>query len=194
MRDAEAKTSGEIVPVVAPRSSRYDWIGYRAALLGWLAATALAVWLHFYRPFMLEFWETQVLQIAGLVLGWLVSRSRWGVWLLVPERVLAEEVAQAAHVSFVRNGLMNTRDRTGVLVYVSLRERRVQILGDKGIHEKVGDSFWQAECDRIVAGIRGGRAADGLAEAIRSVGEKLQQHFPRREDDQNELPDRVRFE
>ena len=194
VRDAEKKTSGQIVPAIVASSSRYDWIGYRAALVGWAAASLVVLWLHFYRPFLLEFWETQSLQMGGLVVGWLLSRFRFGVRLLVHEKVLAEEVSHAAYASFVRNGLMNTRDRTGVLLFVSLREGRVQILADKGIHEKVGERFWKAEADRIVGAIRAGKASDGMVAAISSIGDKLHKHFPRRAEDTNELPDRLRTE
>jgi putative membrane protein len=194
VREAEAKTSGEIVPVVTARSSHYDWIGYRASLIGWAAASLLILWAHFFRPFMLEFWEAEALQVTGLVAGWLLSRFSFGIRLLVPDVVLEEEVDHAAAASFMRNGLSNTRDRTGVLIFVSLRERRVRILADKGIHDHVGENFWNQEVDRIVASIQEGSPARGMTEAIRSIGDRLSKHFPPRPDGKNELPDRVRSE
>ncbi len=194
VREAERLTSGEIVPAVVEKSSRYEWIGYRSALIGWACATALTIWLHNFRPFALDFWEVQATQALGLLVGWFFSKFRFGLRLLVAEPILAEEVLQAAQRSFLKNGLMNTRDRTGVLVFVSLRERRVQILADRGIHEIVGDDFWKAEVARIVKGIRAGCPAEGMVEAIRSIGHKLESHFPRKEDDTNEIPDRLRTE
>ncbi|MGZ3652166.1 MAG: TPM domain-containing protein [Bdellovibrionota bacterium] len=194
IREAEKKTSGQIVPTVVASSSHYDWIGYRAALLGWLAALLLALFLHYFRPFLLDFWELQAFQISGVVMGWLLSRFRFGVRLLVPEQALAEEVNHAAYASFVRNGVMNTHDRTGVLIFVSLRERRVQILADSGIHEKVGSHFWDAEVKRIVEGIRAGKPAAGIVGAIQSIGERLHEHFPHRASSENELSNRLRTE
>jgi putative membrane protein len=94
----------------------------------------------------------------------------------------------------MRNGVANTHDRTGVLIYVSLRERRVQIIADTAIHAKVGTAFWDAEVKKIAEGIRAGRAAEGLASAILSIGERLAVHFPKHEGSQNELPDRLRTE
>ena len=194
VHEAEKHTSGQIVPAVVASSSRHDWLGHRGALLGWLAATFVTFAHYVYRPFVIEPWELQALPIVGLILGWALSRFSLGVRLLAHEGALAAEVSQAAHASFVRNGVANTRDRTGVLIYVSLRERRVQILADTAIHEKVGASFWDAEVKRIVEGIRAGKPADGLVSAIRSIGERLSTHYPHLDGAANELPDRLRSE
>lgn len=193
VREAEGKTSGEIVPAIVLRSSRYDWIGYRAALLGWLAATIVAFWAYFRWPFTVGLWDVEIFQVIGLFVGWLLSRFSFGARLFVPKRTLAEEVSHAAHASFLRHGLMNTRDRTGVLLFVSLRERHVQIVADKGIHEKLGEEYWKSECDRIVSAIRAGRPAEGMIAAIHSIGDKLAVHFPRRPGDKNELPNHLQF-
>ncbi|HEY8278363.1 MAG TPA: TPM domain-containing protein [Bdellovibrionota bacterium] len=192
VREAEAKSSGEIVPAVVERSSTYAWVGYRAALLGWAVASLVALWAHYYRPFLFEFWETQAMQAGGLLLGWLFSRSRFALKILVSGELMAEEVKEAAQAAFLKHGLANTRDRTGVLLFVSLKEHRVQILADSGIHEKVGEEFWRQESDRIAGSIRQGSPAEGMIAAIHSIGEKLQQHFPRKADDRNELPNRLR--
>lgn len=189
---AEANTSGEIVPAIVESSSGYEWVTYRAALLGWAAASLATVVMHYLHPFALEFWHIYAAQAVGLFLGWMLSRCAWTLRLLVPPSVMEQEVLEAAQGAFLRFGLTNTRDRTGVLIFVSLKEHRVQILGDKGIHEKVGTDFWKAETDRIVTAIREGRAAQGIIAAIGDIGQKLQMHFPRKSDDTNELPDRVR--
>lgn len=189
---AEKSSSGEIVPVVVPASSAYEWIGYRAAFLGWLSASIVTFWIHYQRPFALDYWGVYAFQAAGIVLGWLFSRSPWGFRLLVPESAISEEVLETAQSAFLRHGLMNTRDRTGVLIFVSLREHRVQILADKGIHEKVGERFWKNEADQIVRSIRNGSPAEGLVLAIREIGEKLREFFPARSGDSNELPDKLR--
>jgi putative membrane protein len=107
---------------------------------------------------------------------------------------MTEEVKQAAHVSFLRHGLMNTRDRTGVLVFVSLRERRVQILADKGISDKVGKGYWKEEALKLVERIQAGRAAEGMVSVIQDIGQKLEKHFPRKADDTNELSNSLRSE
>jgi putative membrane protein len=194
VHEAEKHTSGQIVPAVVASSSRHDWLGHRGALLGWFAATLVTFGHYIYQPFVIESWQLQAFPIIGLIAGWGLSRFSLGVRLLAHPAALAAEVNQAAHASFVRNGVANTKDRTGVLIYVSLRERRVQIMADTAIHQKVGSAFWDAEVKRIVEGIRMGKSADGLIAAIQSIGERLSAHFPHHEGAANELPDRLRTE
>lgn len=194
VHEAEAHTSGEIVPAVVNASSDYHWVAYRAAFLGWLAASLVLVMIHFRYPFALSFGSIFAYQSAGIVLAWLFSRTRVGLRLLVSEAAMEEEVRESAQAAFFKHGLVNTRDRTGVLIYVSLKEHRVQIVGDKGIHEKVGEGFWKAETDIIVKAIREGKPAGGLIQAVRDIGEKLQTHFPKRAGDTNELTNTLRTE
>jgi uncharacterized membrane protein len=84
-----------------------------------------------------------------------------------------------------------TKLRHGVLIYVALEDRRVAVVGDEGIHSRVGDPYWAGVRDLMVARLRQGAAGAALIEAIRDVGRSLAQHFPRRPDDTNELSDTV---
>ncbi len=90
---------------------------------------------------------------------------------------------------FHRLGLEKTRDRTGVLIFVAVRQRAIEILGDAGIHAKVPEGFWEGTVSNLSAAFKGGRYADGLCEAVAEVGEHLARHFPRSPNDGNELPD-----
>lgn len=192
VREAESLTSGEIVPVVVDSSSDYHWLAYRAAFLGWISASVVAIAFHYKYPFAFDFWGLFLIQMMGVLSGWIFSISPWGFRLLVAPSVIDEEVLETARSSFIQNGLMNTRDRTGVLIFVSVKEHRVLVLGDKGIHEKVGDGFWKMEADLIVDSIRSGRPEEGIVKAIQEVGQKLAMHFPKRSDDTNELADSLR--
>jgi len=97
----------------------------------------------------------------------------------------------AARRWFGRLGMDRTRERNGVLVYLAVDDRSFSIVGDRGIHERVGDDGWASIRDGIQAAFVEGRFADGLTEAIRSVGAILATHFPPRGDDRNELSDTV---
>ena len=87
-------------------------------------------------------------------------------------------------------GLVETRERTGILIYVSLLEHRVVVLADRGIHSRVEAGTWDAVVERVVVGIRENRAEAGLADGIRLCGEILAERFPIRAGDLNELPNR----
>jgi uncharacterized membrane protein len=87
-----------------------------------------------------------------------------------------------------------TAERNGVLVYVAIKDRQLAIFGDKGIHEKVGDDFWEKEVGHMVSHFNSENYAKGLAKVITDIGEALRSHFPYQGDkDKNELPDDIVF-
>jgi len=92
---------------------------------------------------------------------------------------------------FEKLGMTKTRDRNGVLIFVAPRSRNFAILGDAGIHEKCGDDFWKKAAEGLSAHFRGGRFSDGLVATIEELGRVLAAHFPRREDDRDELPNEI---
>ena len=88
-------------------------------------------------------------------------------------------------------GLDRTREATGVLIYFSLAERRVRILGDRGIDAALTAEGWRRLADRLSAAVRAGRAVVEVQAVVDELGDLLGQRFPRRADDVNELPDEV---
>ena len=87
-----------------------------------------------------------------------------------------------------------TAERNGVLVYVAIKDRQLAIFGDKGIHEKVGDDFWEKEVGHMISHFNTENYAKGLAKVITDIGEALRTHFPYQGDkDKNELPDDIVF-
>jgi putative membrane protein len=188
LAEAERKTVGEILPVVVERSDRHPGADWLAALAFVLVGSALlAPWLPWDRPALVL-----VLQVAMGAAGFALAR-------LLPDfkRVFifedrATEVAgEQAFQEFYRNGLQKTEAATGVLLFVSLLERRVIVLADEGIDAKVDAEFWADTDDLVLEGIRKGSLRDGLVAGIRRVGEELAAEFPWAEGDRNEIPDRV---
>lgn len=108
---------------------------------------------------------------------------------LTPSGRTTRHVHEAAVAQFETQGLTRTRDRTGVLLYVSLAEHRAEVLADTGIYEKAPPEVWGQVVDLLVAGLRRGKPADGFVNAAARTGEILAAHLPPREDDANELPD-----
>jgi uncharacterized membrane protein len=88
----------------------------------------------------------------------------------------------------------NTEARNAVLVYIAIKDRQLAILGDKGIHEKVGEVFWNQEVDKIISQFRRVGYADAIVKMILDIGAALKFHFPYdRKTDVNELPDDIVF-
>lgn len=105
-------------------------------------------------------------------------------------RCPGEPMARAVEV-FERLAMHQTEHRAGVLVYVAVGDRKLAVIGDAGIHARVGQAYWDALVARVLAHLREGRPRDGLMHAVEEVGSALAMHFPRRRDDRNELSDRV---
>jgi putative membrane protein len=111
--------------------------------------------------------------------------------LFVPRAVRTGRAENHAREQFLAHNLHATQSRTGVLIFVSLAEHHAQILADTAIDSHVAEDFWVAIVDRLTAEIAAGRLAEGLVLAVESCGTALAEHFPRRGDDRNELPDKL---
>jgi uncharacterized membrane protein len=101
------------------------------------------------------------------------------------------EALQQAVKVFERLGMHKTAARNGVLVYISVTDRKLAIVGDTGIHERVGDAYWQGLVAGVLLRMRQQGPRDGLIHALAEVGRALGHHFPRRPDGKNELSDEV---
>jgi putative membrane protein len=92
---------------------------------------------------------------------------------------------------FAIRGIARKKDRSGILIFVSLAERYARIVADDGIAARVPQAEWQGAVDALVAHCSGGRVADGFISAIDTCGGVLATHFPRTAGSRDELPDRI---
>ncbi len=185
---AERRTVGEIVLVVLDRSDRHPEAGLLAGIaLAAIGVVLLAPSLPLDRPLV---WLA-VEAACGLA-GYGLAR---GLPDFLRRFVFEKRATGAAHEQalqeFHRYALHSTKDATGVLVLVSLFERRVVVLGDAGIHARVGESHWHGTAEAVLEGVKRGDLASGLREGIERCADVLAEHFPSREGDRNELPNRV---
>ena len=107
------------------------------------------------------------------------------------ERKAKGELLERARKVFDKIGMTRTRLRNGVLIYLSLKDRQFAVLGDRGIHEKVGPGFWDEAAILMAQSFSRGEFTAGLLNGIHRVGDKLQTFFPHKPGDVNELPDKV---
>lgn len=185
---AELRTAGEIVVVLAERSSAYE---RQRAAASFAVTLLLAVLAYRFLPELPALWILCG-QAPVLVLVWWVSGRRSLARLIVPSAAQGEAVAARSRQLFLEQGVTETRERSGVLLYLSELERRVELLADRGIHERVGAELWQALVSDVVKAIHEGHAVDGIVHAVDEIGLRLAQHFPPAHDDVNELPDEPR--
>lgn len=196
VREAEKKTSGEIVPFFVPQSDEYEEAVWRGAFtFGGLPLVVLG----FLRLFS-DYWlfigilEIALSFLSASILGALVVHFLSSVKrFFAGSDLLQHRVAQRADQAFLSEEIFKTRDRTGILIFLSFLERRVVVLGDSGINAKVRQDEWDGVVQTIVAGMKDGRPAEGLIEAIRQCGELLRRRgVKRKPDDRNELANRLR--
>lgn len=204
---AELTTSGEIVTVLADRSDGYSDVALAwAAAASFTAMTIFAIWPTFFLgkvSWLLHGgWGSEWTsgQLLSICIGFGLLKFV-GVWLfllwdplrflLVPPPVKRLRVREQAVQHFKVGAERRTHGRTGVLIYLSMREHRAEIVADAAIAEKVPAEVWGKAMADMLAEIRRGRVAEGLAAGVRDVAEVLAGHFPRDGDDRNELPDRL---
>jgi len=197
VKDAEGKTSGEIVPFVVHQADPYEEAEWRCGAL--LAVAVFAVIVVFHR--FTDVWFP--LDIAEITLATLVAGAAGvlAVKFIPPVKrffagpaLIGRRVSQRAAEAFVAEEVFDTRERTGILIFVAILEHRVLVVGDSGINAKVRPDEWHDVVQRILGGIRAGKPAEGLIEGIRQCGVLLERRgVERRSDDRDELPDALRM-
>lgn len=188
VKEAERKTSGEIVVRVVQSSGDYRAVLFICVLCGSGLGTLVALTIsHFSWASTLLEW-----QLAGAAVGTVVSFSQAVRRFCFGKNQLEKNVHEAALASFLTEGVAETRDRTGILLYVSELERRVEIVADRAVHLKLGKNYWDSQVAGICKSLRDKKAFEGISQAVKEMGTLLGEHFPRKKDDTNELPDSVR--
>jgi uncharacterized membrane protein len=109
------------------------------------------------------------------------------------EKKLNKDVIAEARDTFAKLGMHNTEARNGVLLFIAPEAHQFAIIGDEGIHQQVGEQFWQEERDLLQAYFRQGDFTEGICQAIAIIGNKLKAYFPYLDEDQNELPDDISY-
>ena len=186
IRAAEAKTSGEIICVLAQTSSDATALPVLIAALSALALPWLLVM--FTAMTVQRILSLQLIVFLALLLLLCLPRVRVA---LMPRNLRRAVAYRVAMEQFAGRGIARKKDRSGILIFVSLAERYARIIADDGIAARVPQSDWQAAVDALVAHMRDGRIADGFITAINLCGNELATHFPRTEASRDELPDRI---
>lgn len=198
---AESRTSGEIVPVIVQRSSSYGIVSYRLAISG----AVFGALLHEVVKLGYDGWGMPLLLGDAALFFWMLAFGLLSAWvgpripgvlrLFAGSEMLDERVHQRAQLAFLSEQVFATRERTGILLLVSLDEHRVEVLGDKGINERVEASDWANVVEAVVTGVKSGHAVDGLVAAIERCGHLLEEKgVALRGDDTDELSNAPRIQ
>jgi len=186
IHSAEEKTSGQIVCVLARASSHTTGLPVLIAavaslVMPWLLITFTAMTVH-------RILSLQVVVFLALLMLFCLPRVRIA---LMPRKARRAIAHRAALEQFTSRGIGQRKDRSGILIFVSLAERYARIIADDEIATRVAQSEWQAAVNALVDHMRDGRIADGFVAAINLCGNELAKHFPRTATSNNAQPDRI---
>jgi putative membrane protein len=203
---AEAKSNGEIVAVATPLSDPYHDVGLHWAVAVMILVLAWAAWC----PSCLNWWYDRLFggwhaePTLGELLTFLMVLAvlKFTVVLLIlkymplrlaltPGATKHRRVRRRAVATFKAAAERRTAGRTGILIYLSMAERRAEIVADEAILKVTDDHTWGEAMAALLAEVREGRPGDGICAAIERVGVVLAEHFPRSAGDTNEIPDKL---
>ena len=202
---AEAKSDGEIVAITADQSDAYHDVGLHWAVLAMVAVLAFFAAL----PGQLESWydrlngwstqpgmrELLTLLLFFALLKFLVVLFllKWRPlrMLLTPGSTKTRRVRRRAIMLFKAGAERRTIGRTGILIYLSMAERRAEIVGDEAITAVTTPETWGEAMTALITHVKAGRPGDGIVAAIELIGDVLAEHFPKTSTDTNEIPDKL---
>ena len=206
VRAAEIRTTGEIYCVVAQESA-----DYHATPLAWAAGVALLApallllgGVQVTAPDVSMFggWTAEQVEDVGeataraALIGTLMLQVALFIAIpplrraLTPRGMKRDRVRQRAEEQFLSKNLHATRERTGVLIYVSLAERMAELIADDTIHDQVADGTWERPMAALVEGLKSGDLSGGFTRCVALCADVLSEKFPARPgDNPNELPD-----
>ena len=191
IRQVEVTTSAEIIPMIVRRSTFSGHTFPMATLILFViylvagGPSALGPWRDLDLAVL---WTGIDLAILAL-LGWGLSQMPLLQRALSNGADLEAQVLQRATLEFYAAGLQKTQDATGILLFVSVTERRAVVLADKTIAVKLPPETWNDVLAIIIQGIKAGQLADGMVRALGKCGDLVRPHFPISEGDRNELRD-----
>jgi putative membrane protein len=186
IRAAEARTAGEVFCVLAQHSSEYTLVP-----LAWACAVALVIPAPLIYLTLWPAWLIYAIQVIGFMIAALALSLPKIRFALVPRSTAHDRAHAEAMRQFFAQGLYQTEQRTGVLIFASLAERYAEIVADTGINAKVTSDVWDRAIAALIAEMKHGRIADGFIAAIDQCGAVLAEHFPPGTLARDELPNQL---
>jgi putative membrane protein len=197
VHEAETKISGEIVPVIVPRSGYYNIANYKAGIM---AASLVFLLIVVFDKFV-PAWAVYdpllifIMVMAGGLVGAVIPNFSSGIRrMLVSQTHMEHAARQRAENAFLQQEVFNTRHRTGIMIFISFFEHEVIVMADRGISKVVEQKVWDKIVRDLTESIRRRKITEGIEAAIRQCGEVLlERGFIKTRDDVNELRDDLRI-
>lgn len=200
VKNAESKTVGEIALAIVPESDSYSFWELLASICVAAVVTSIALtfapninaiyekanWDEsiYFLPLFYSFAFFAIIFICFFMMN-IPTIDR----LIIPKAKRNKAVTNRAFRHFAESGVYETKEHSGILIFVSHMEKQVRIIADVGIAKKIPQDLWEIIVDEIVSGIKTKKAKDGFVSAIEKCGELLTEHFPCNGENSNELSD-----
>lgn len=175
IKEAETKSHSEIVPMIINHSDHYPAAHFRAAII---VSFIFSLALYFSPLSIINPIYYLWVQIPGLLIGYFLGQFPPITRLLITKKEIDAEVAQKGYEAFFTHNLHLTAKHTGVLILISLMEKRIKIIADAGIAKKVEQKVWDQIVYEFTENIHQGHFVDGLKKCIEATSNVLEYHFP----------------
>ena len=201
VQEAEKKTTGEIAVAIAPESAHYSF--WELLVANCVAAIVLMILVPFSDKirdlYNMIYWQNQpswviplfyvVSCFAAVIISFYLSNIPAIDRLVIPNSVKRASVTNRAFRYFTESGVYETAEHSGILIFVSYMERQVRIVADAGISKKISQDMWNLLADELAENIKKGNVAAGFTTIIEKCGALLEENFPAKEENPNELAD-----
>lgn len=187
IRQVEKNTDGELVTVISRQSDQYFYIP-----LLWATLIALAIpGLIMIVDHPLALMHSYTIQFVSFLVLAILFRWQPVTMRLIPRQVKHQRAHRVAMEQFFMQNLHHTKSASGILIFVSIAERYVEIIADKGINDVVPAGSWDAIVEQFTSRVKGGQVATGFLETIDACGHVLAEHYPKSDGNPNELPNHL---
>lgn len=197
---AEQTTSGEIALALTAESDNYSFWELLASI--YLSAVIFIILLPFASKINIFYESIRWAQpiwflpafygiacLASIVIGFFIMNVPSIDRFIIPKDVRRSNVTHRAFQHFAESGIYETKEHSGILIFVSYMERQVRIIADSGNSSKISQDLWNIIADELSEGIKTGKTKEGFIGAIEKCGELLSDNFPASKENTNELPD-----
>ncbi len=173
--EAESKTQSELVPMIVHHSDIYPAAHFRAAII---VSFLFSLTLYFSPLSIINPIYFLWIQLPGLYVGYLLGHIPFIKSLLITKEEIEKEVTEHAYQSFFHHNLHLTQNHNGVLIFISVMEKKIKIIADVGIAKKIDQKIWDEIIFQFAQKIKVGHFIEGLTDSIKAVSSVLETYAP----------------
>lgn len=186
IKNLENKSSAELVAVITKISSSYK---FEILIFTFILTFCVSVIALFFELNTIKFFQIQILSFIAFYL--FLSRYKNTLLFLLPKNYKYNKASKKAKKEFYNLGIEETKTRQGIMFFVSIDEKYVEIVTDIAIKSKIDNIYWEKIVNQFINDVKNKQFFKGYKKAIQACSQTLIENFPIKENDKNELKDEV---